>query len=68
MTQHDQVMNHMKANARGITSMEAFSHYNITRLAARVFELKAKGHKIGMENMKAEKTTYARYFLEKAND
>lgn len=44
-TQCNMILAHMKRN-KGITSMEAFSLYGITRLAARISDLRDKGHLI----------------------
>lgn len=41
------VLNHMKRHKKkGITSMEAFELYGITRLSAKIFELKHDGYVI----------------------
>lgn len=53
-----------------ITSMEAFEEFGITRLAARIDELRKAGHDIKTEmlvttNRLGGRCNYARYHLEK---
>ena len=63
MTQCNQVLDHLK-NHEYLTPFQAFVSYRITRLAARIFELKQKGHKIKAEVLKDNSgTRYARYSL-----
>lgn len=45
MNQNSRVLEYMKANG-GITSAEAFETLGVTRLSARIKELKDAGHKI----------------------
>lgn len=64
MTQHDIVMNHIKSNG-SISPFEAILDHGITRLAARIHELKEMGHDFRTE-MRTNPTTgkrYARYYL-----
>jgi hypothetical protein len=56
MTQKEVVLNHLKSHT-GITSMEAYSEYKITRLADVVFRLKKDGHKISS----LDRTTETQY-------
>lgn len=44
-TQAQEVLEHLQTH-NGITSMEAFSLYGITRLSAKIFELRKKGYTI----------------------
>ena len=44
-TQELQILNHLKKH-KFITSWEAIQEYRITRLSARIYELREKGHKI----------------------
>ena len=44
MTQKDEILAYMKKN-NGITTMQAFRHLGITRLSARIFDLKEDGDK-----------------------
>lgn len=67
MTQNEKVLHHLRVNG-GITSMEAFHKYGITRLAARISDLRCQGIKIANERRKAKnrdgKTVYFdRYVL-----
>lgn len=68
MTQGEKVLEYMKKHG-SITTMEAFMHFGITRLSARVFELREKGYMINSDPVKVktrdgEKVTVARYTLE----
>ena len=44
-TQELQILNHLKKH-KYITSWEAIQEYRITRLSARIYELREKGHNI----------------------
>lgn len=62
------VLRHMMTNKEGITSMEAFEHYDLTRLGSIIYELR---HKWGLPIVTIHETTkkgrpYARYVLEEA--
>lgn len=64
LTQNQKVLNHLK-NEGAITSMMAFSKYSITRLAARVKDLRDQGHEIESEMVYASGSVkYAKYTLE----
>ena len=57
--------NHKK---KGITSMQAFELYGVTRLSAKIFALRKKGYKIETvieegKNRYGDTTKYARYVL-----
>lgn len=67
MTQKERVLRHIKDHG-SITSFEAFEEYGITRLAARISDLREDG--IGIisvsetkKNRYGEPTTYVRYRL-----
>ena len=65
------VLEHLKTHD-GITSMEAFEKYGITRLAAVVFDLRELGHDIRTldmegQNRYGEATRYAKYVLKEDN-
>lgn len=49
-SQAAEVLRFLKAGGR-ITSMEAFTRWGITRLAARVFELRGKGEPIRSDSI-----------------
>lgn len=59
-TQKEQVLNHLKKNG-SITTMVAFNRYSITRLSARIWELRHDGYEITTENETRKGKTYARY-------
>lgn len=53
---------------KSITSIQAFELYGITRLSARIFDLRSAGHKIGLIwetslNRFGIPTRYGKYFL-----
>ncbi len=70
MTQEELVYEYMKEHD-GITSMEAFRNLGCTRLSAKIFNLRAKGHVILTEPvMKANRRTgrsshCVRYYIAK---
>ena len=45
MTQKEKVLKHLKAKKK-ISSMDAFTKYHITRLAAIIFDLRDEGYDI----------------------
>ena len=56
-----------------ITSFQAFELYGITRLSAKIYDLREQGHKIGMVweesvNRYGHPCRYGRYFIEKTKD
>lgn len=61
--QGDRILKHLLAG-KSITQLEAFGVYRIFRLAARIHELKSKGHKI-VTTMHTDETgkPYAEYAL-----
>ena len=61
--QNKEVLDYLTENP-SLTSMEAFSKLGITRLAARIHELRQGGISIDKETIEVKKGTYiARYFL-----
>ena len=61
------ILNHFKKNG-SITSMEAFQNYGITRLSARIKDLRDMGydivtHMVESPNRYGEITRYAKYVL-----
>lgn len=61
MSQADRILQHLKK--RPLTPMEALDHFGTFRLAARVAELRAKGHKIQTEIVERNGKRVARYRL-----
>lgn len=55
-------LNHLLTSAP-ITSIEAFSCYGCTRLAARIADIKAKGFQIKTELIPHKNSRYARYSI-----
>jgi hypothetical protein len=61
MSQTDQILAALKRGP--LTPIEALSAYGVMRLAARVAELRERGHTITTEKMHAGRKHYARYRL-----
>ena len=68
VTQKDTVLKHMN-KLGSISPSEAFRDYQITRLAARILDLKKLGHNIVSERRSNPVTgvSYARYTLGKTD-
>lgn len=67
MTQEQKILTYMKTNG-SITALEAAMYLKITRLSARIFDLRAEGHKIGAswvkdKNADGKKVQYLKYRL-----
>lgn len=65
--QAEKIYKHMQ-KGKGITSMEAINLYGITRLSAKIYDLKHEGFNIVDEwetslNRYGDKVRYKRYFL-----
>lgn len=68
MTQNEKVLRHMQ-DYGGISSMEAFQDYGITRLSARISDLRHAGHIISAKrqtsrNRYGDKVSFCLYWLE----
>ena len=61
-TQENQILNHLKKH-KFITSWEAIQEYRITRLSARIYELREKGFNIMTKNITENGKTFAEYTL-----
>ena len=61
-TQENQILNHLKKH-KFITSWEAIQEYRITRLSARIYELREKGYQIITKNVTENGKTFAEYSL-----
>lgn len=64
MRQQDIVLEHMR-KYKSITSWEAITNYNITRLAEMIRRLKLDGYEITTQTEIGKKTHFAKYSLEK---
>lgn len=63
ITQEDRVLDHMRKYG-SITSMTAFEMYNITRLSAKIFNLREEGYNIvTIRETSKNGATYGRYVL-----
>ena len=65
VTQNDRILRHLQ-DFGSITPMEAISDYGITRLGARIWDLKDRGYLIQTDMIRArnrygEPTHYAKY-------
>lgn len=66
-TQNQQVLEHLKAG-QGITALDAQSQFGIMRLAARIADLKAEGHrivaqKVDVMNRYGQSVKVAKYWM-----
>ena len=61
-TQELQILNHLKKH-KYITSWEAIQEYRITRLSARIYQLREKGHNIITNHITENGKTFAEYNL-----
>lgn len=67
MTQNKEVMEHLLKHGH-ITSLEAFNRYGITRISARIFDLRKSGvaietKQVTSRNRHGKLVTYADYRL-----
>lgn len=62
VTQNRKVLEHLQRFG-SITSREAFIAYDITRLSARIWDLRHEGHPIGSEMIKTNGGYCSKYFL-----
>ena len=63
MSQNDQILHHLKSG-QSITATQAISLFNCYRLAARIDELRKKGHLIETTTRKRDKKSWAVYKIE----
>jgi hypothetical protein len=61
-TQETIILNHLKEH-KYITQWEAIQKYRITRLSARIYELREKGHNIITNHITENGKTFAEYNL-----
>lgn len=66
MSQNDRILSHLKR--RPMTSLEAIHKYGVTRMSARVHDLRDRGHKISgyfieVKNRFGETCRVKRYYL-----
>ena len=59
-TKHQKIKEHLESG-KSITSWEAIELYNVTRLAAIIFNLKKDGHEIETQIIKKNKKRFAQY-------
>jgi len=63
MAQNAGILKYLESG-RTLTPMDALSLFGSFRLAARIFELRQKGHKIGKVLLRKDGNNYACYFME----
>ena len=61
-SQENIILNHLKKH-KHITTWEAITKYRITRLSARIFELRENGHQIISKNLMVRARVYCPYHL-----
>lgn len=71
-TQCSDILWHMKYKG-GITAYEAYAEYGITRLSARIYDLRERGYvienrKISRTDRRGAKVQYDRYVLVEENE
>jgi len=66
-TQENIILNHLKKH-KFITSWEAITQYRITRLSARIFELRERGHQIITNHISGNGKRFAEYSLIKLKE
>lgn len=72
MTQNEAVLMHLK-NGGSITTLQAIEEYGITRLSARIHDLRAKGYRIGSKietvtNRYGKSVSVSKYYLLKGEE
>ena len=66
-TQENIILDHLKKH-KFITSWEAIQEYRITRLSARIYELRERGHNIITKNVSENGKRFADYSLIKLKE
>lgn len=68
MTQNNMLIYHMRKHG-SITTMEAFQKYGVTRISARIWEIKRMGFDVEtVKETNKNGKTYARYSLKEGKD
>jgi hypothetical protein len=65
VTQNQTILAYLKLHP--ITKMQAARLYNVWRLSARIYDLRAQGHQIRTDMVGKGNTRYARYTLVEGN-
>ena len=65
-TQNKKILEHLEAG-NGISSMLAFKKWNITRLAARIFDLRKAGHDVFGKMVEHGNSRFKLYYLRDSN-
>lgn len=68
-SQNQEILEHLQNN-RGISAFEAYTLYGITRISARIYDLRQRGHNIincdrETVDRRGKKTTFTEYRLVK---
>lgn len=69
-SQKEHILNYLRKNKKGVTSMKAFWYWRITRLSSIIFSLRQKGYDILTirEPNTFIRGTHAKYVLLKEKD
>ena len=72
-TQHERVLDYLKAHKEGMTSLDAFNLYGIMQMPKRIFILRNLGYKIMSmsetgKNRFGETVHYTRYVLKEESE
>jgi len=62
LSQNEKVKNHLE-KFKSITTFQAFMKYKITRLSARIFDLRDNGMKIKSERIQKKDVHYFKYYI-----
>ena len=62
LSKRDKVLNHLKSEG-SITSWEAITNYQATRLSAIIFDLKKEGYSFRTVLLTQNGANYAKYYL-----
>lgn len=63
-SQNNKILTHLQSG-KPITTYQAFTKYNCTRLSARIKDLRDKGYNITTRSITRKGKTFAEYRLEK---
>lgn len=68
ISQNKKILRYLETHKRGITSMDAFTRFGISRISARIFDLRQMGYPIQTirevkNNADGQTIQYARYVL-----
>jgi len=62
MSQEQRILKHLESG-QSLTPLDALSKFGCFRLSARIYDLRGRGHKIRVEQARANGKTFARYTM-----